>query len=76
MSDDSRMEDLEQRIFELAHRIWEEEERPHGQADRHWEMARLLFTLDMVGSPSAQNVARRGADVCAIAVKTIHLEDE
>ena len=33
-------EDREQRIRELAYSIWEQEGRPHGQAERHWEMAR------------------------------------
>jgi hypothetical protein len=46
MSDDSRLEDREQRIREVAHRIWEEEDRPHGQADRHWEMAREAIAAE------------------------------
>lgn len=32
---------LEQRIRELAHRLWEEEGRPSGKHDEHWERARL-----------------------------------
>jgi hypothetical protein len=38
MDDETR----EQRIRELAHRIWEEEGRPHDQAEHHWEKARQV----------------------------------
>jgi DUF2934 family protein len=33
----------ERRIAELAHRIWEAEGRPDGQAQRHWAMAERLI---------------------------------
>lgn len=29
----------ENRVREFAHQIWESEGRPHGQDQRHWEMA-------------------------------------
>ena len=29
----------DQRIRELAYRLWEEEGRPEGRAEAHWEMA-------------------------------------
>lgn len=29
----------EQRIREFAFQIWESEGKPHGQAERHWQMA-------------------------------------
>ena len=32
-------EDREQRIRELAYAIWEQERRPDGQSERHWETA-------------------------------------
>jgi hypothetical protein len=32
----------EQRIRETAYRLWEEDGRPVGQAERHWEMARKM----------------------------------
>jgi hypothetical protein len=32
----------EQRIRELAYDIWVSEGRPHGESERHWEMARKL----------------------------------
>ena len=31
--------DVEQRIRERAHQIWEEEGRPHGRDREHWEQA-------------------------------------
>lgn len=36
------MDDTEQRIREQAHRLWEEEGRPHGREIDHWEQARFL----------------------------------
>lgn len=33
---------LEERIRERAHRIWEEEGRPEGRAQAHWDMASEL----------------------------------
>jgi Protein of unknown function (DUF2934) len=36
------MVDKEQRIREIAYRLWEEDGRPIGQADRHWQMATKL----------------------------------
>lgn len=33
---------LEQRIRETAYRLWENDGRPTGQAERHWEMARKM----------------------------------
>lgn len=35
--------DREQRIRELAHKIWESEGCPQGQATRHWAMAERLY---------------------------------
>jgi Protein of unknown function (DUF2934) len=32
----------EQRIREIAYRLWEEDGRPIGLADRHWQMATKL----------------------------------
>lgn len=32
-------EDREQRIRELAYAIWEQEGRPEGRSERHWETA-------------------------------------
>jgi hypothetical protein len=38
-------DDLEKRIREVAHRIWEDEGRPPGQEKRHWEMAESLIDV-------------------------------
>ena len=35
--------DRDERIRELAHRIWESEGRPPGQQIRHWQMATRLI---------------------------------
>jgi len=32
-------QDQQQRVQERAHQIWEEEGRPEGQGDRHWQQA-------------------------------------
>jgi hypothetical protein len=37
------MTDEDQPIREQAYRIWEEEGRPEGHADRHWEMVRRML---------------------------------
>jgi Protein of unknown function (DUF2934) len=36
------MEGREERIREIAYRIWEEEGWPADQADRHWHLAQLI----------------------------------
>jgi hypothetical protein len=36
----------QQRISEIAHRIWESEGRPSGQALRHWQMAEKLVIAE------------------------------
>lgn len=40
------MTDREERIRQLAHRIWESEGRPAGQAQRHWRMAEKLVDAE------------------------------
>lgn len=44
-------DDEEERIRAFAYRIWEEEGRPLGEADRHWQMARDAI--------EAENIERR-----------------
>ncbi|WP_395764755.1 DUF2934 domain-containing protein [Stutzerimonas balearica] len=36
----------EQRIREFAYQIWQSEGCPHGQDERHWEMARKLVEAE------------------------------
>ena len=40
------MVDQEQRIRARAFRIWEEEGRPEGRAEVHWDMARELIAIE------------------------------
>ena len=37
---------IEERIRARAHRLWEEEGRPEGRAEAHWEQARLIVALE------------------------------
>lgn len=43
------MKDREQRIRELAYRIWEESGRPPDEQDRHWQAARQILTAQDPG---------------------------
>jgi len=36
----------EDRIRELAHHLWEQEGRPHGRDEAHWEMAKELAAIE------------------------------
>jgi hypothetical protein len=36
----------QRKISEIAHRIWESEGRPNGQAQRHWQMAEKLVLAE------------------------------
>ena len=42
MQNAMHMDHREQRIRETAYHLWEEDGRPVGQAERHWEMARKI----------------------------------
>jgi Protein of unknown function (DUF2934) len=46
------MDNKEQRIRETAYRLWEEDGRPHGQADRHWNIAQKLAGDDEPRQPA------------------------
>jgi hypothetical protein len=39
-------EQLERRIKQRAHRIWEDEGRPQGRDQDHWELARLAIAQE------------------------------
>ena len=39
-------EDTERRIRERAYQIWEEEGRPEGKAEEHWEKARIIVSIE------------------------------
>jgi len=47
---------LEERIRALAHRFWEEEGRPHGRHEEHWQRA-----CDELGAPQDLRLAGPGA---------------
>ncbi|WP_417780869.1 DUF2934 domain-containing protein [Stutzerimonas xanthomarina] len=51
----------EQRIRELAYDIWVSEGRPHGQDERHWEMARKLAEAENDTSESKPAARTRKA---------------
>jgi hypothetical protein len=40
------MSDLENRIRERAYRLWEQEGRPEGRADTHWDKASELIAIE------------------------------
>ncbi|MBS9402797.1 DUF2934 domain-containing protein [Halomonas sp. TRM85114] len=52
------MADDEQRVRQLAYRIWESEGRPEGQAQRHWDMAWKIV--------AAERAARHEAELDAL----------
>lgn len=64
------MDDHERRVRERAHRIWEEEGRPDGRADTHWEMARELVAIEE-NQDTATKPVRRDADDPSIAADEI-----
>jgi hypothetical protein len=43
---DERERKREDRIREVAHRIWREEGCPHGRHEQHWQMARDLVAIE------------------------------
>jgi hypothetical protein len=44
------MTSREQRIREVAHRLWEQEGRPHHQDRRHWELAERMIAEEEQGA--------------------------
>ena len=44
------MLDREQRVREIAHRLWEEEGRPCDQDKRHWATAERIFDSEQGGA--------------------------
>ncbi len=47
----------EQRIRDFAYQIWQSEGCPHGEDERHWEMARKLVEAEK-GAPQAKPASR------------------
>ncbi|HEX7815464.1 DUF2934 domain-containing protein [Dyella sp.] len=51
--------DRDERIRQLAHRIWESEGRPQGQQIRHWQMAtRLVEASERAGQERQRDTQR------------------
>jgi hypothetical protein len=72
------MTDHEQRIRSCAYRIWEEEGRPEGRADIHWNMASELVAEEdnpertekpepLLGGPIEEATTATGGEVPARA---------
>jgi len=49
----------EEHIRKLAHQIWESEGRPHGQHERHWQMACALASAVTNVAHSGEIASRR-----------------
>lgn len=47
----------ENRVREFAHQIWESEGKPHGQDQRHWEMACRLAEEAEESNPQQQQAS-------------------
>ena len=56
------MVDQEQRIRARAYRIWEEEGRPEGRAEVHWDMARELIAIEDNFQDTLKPAPPMGAD--------------
>jgi hypothetical protein len=52
----------DERIRRKAHEIWEQEGRPEGRADAHWEMARELLAQEQNQQTTLQRNPSRGGD--------------
>jgi hypothetical protein len=48
------MDNKEQHIRETAYRLWEEDGRPLGHAERHWDLAQKLAANDEPRQPAPQ----------------------
>jgi len=49
----------DERIRQLAYEIWHSEGRPHGQDQRHWEMAAKLVEAETAKAPSKPRAPRK-----------------
>lgn len=47
----------EDRLREIAHGIWEQEGRPEGQHDRHWQMAQEALAAEKAHQVSSATPA-------------------
>jgi Protein of unknown function (DUF2934) len=59
------MDDRENRIREIAYFMWEEEGRPDGQADRHWQSAKAIV--------ESQDAERRPSKASRQAMRSLNM---
>ncbi|MCF7202490.1 DUF2934 domain-containing protein [Pseudomonas oligotrophica] len=61
----------DQRIREFAYQIWQSEGCPHGQDERHWDMARKLVEAEKTPlAASVKPAANRARKPAAKAIET------
>ncbi|MBS7543924.1 DUF2934 domain-containing protein [Ancylobacter oerskovii] len=61
------MSQREDRIREQAYRLWEEEGRPDGRADRHWSDAERLVAIEQGGHEETAPAAGGTAEAEEVA---------
>ena len=66
-----QLQDRQQRIRELAHRIWEEAGRPSGQDDLHWRIACHTYELSLKREQRLEAQMRSLDDIIAGAQETV-----
>jgi hypothetical protein len=66
-------DDREERIRRKAHQIWEEQGRPEGQAEAHWDMASELVAIEesqmSTTIPLKESIAKADAPEPIIALE-------
>lgn len=55
------MDDIEKRIRDRAYKLWEEEGRPEGRQEAHWQMAREIVAIEDNLSDTLKPVPPLGA---------------
>lgn len=63
------MTNRDQLVRERAHQIWEQEGRPHGREDAHWDQAEREVSRGEKALAGATPAARRGRTTSAKAAK-------
>ena len=48
----------DQRIADIAHKIWEEEGQPEGQAEAHWARAMAIVDAEVLAEKPAAKKAK------------------
>lgn len=56
----------DQRITEIAHKIWEEEGRPDGRSEDHWARATAIVDAEAL---ETQSIAKKPATKKAVSSK-------